>query len=121
MVDLQWSKFWEQVHRTEGCWLWVGPMDDYGVGHLLVLGRRVAAHRLSWVLANGPIPDGMCVGWRCGNPSCVRPDHLRLYRRGLSDDTRARIVAMSAVWDSGYIARVLGISQRTVSRVLHGR
>jgi hypothetical protein len=36
------------------------------------------AHRVSWEMANGPIPKGMQVCHRCDNPPCVRPDHFFL-------------------------------------------
>lgn len=35
-------------------------------------------HRQVWIMANGPIPDGMVVMHSCDNPSCFRLDHLSL-------------------------------------------
>jgi len=35
------------------------------------------AHRVSYELANGPIPAGMVIDHACHRPSCVRPSHLR--------------------------------------------
>ncbi len=73
------DRLWARVEKTPTCWLWTGataPMGWYG--HLAYQGRHLAAHRLSWELANGPIPRGLHVLHRCDNPPCVRPDHLFL-------------------------------------------
>lgn len=71
------------VSTGEGCWLWTGARlrkgSVYTYGQLNVQGgHRVLAHRYTWELANGPIPDQMVVHHHCENPSCVRPSHLFL-------------------------------------------
>jgi len=54
------------------CWPWIGPTDAKGYGRW----SKVIASRHSWMLANGPITDGLWVLHHCDNPPCVRPDHL---------------------------------------------
>lgn len=58
-----------------GCHLWTGT-ENYGV--LSVSGTPYFAHRLSWVIYNGAIPDGMNVLHRCDVSCCVNPQHLFL-------------------------------------------
>jgi hypothetical protein len=59
-----------------GCWLWSGAPNRQGYGRLLVAGRAVKAHRLSYEMHKGAIPDGMSVLHRCDTPACVNPAHL---------------------------------------------
>lgn len=61
-----------------GCWLWIGTRNPSGYGRLNVRGRVQLAHRVSWVMHVGPIPDGMHVCHKCDTPACVNPDHLFL-------------------------------------------
>lgn len=76
------TRFWNKVSRDpEGCWFWTGAQQAKGYGLINRgegRGKNVLAHRLSWVLAYGPIPEGMSVLHTCDNRSCVRPDHLWL-------------------------------------------
>lgn len=64
---------------NSGCWLWIGCAPRAKpYGHLTIQGKLWKAHRLSWTLFRGPIPDGMHVCHKCDVPSCVNPEHLFL-------------------------------------------
>jgi hypothetical protein len=72
------TRFWKRVARTDACWLWTGATTGYGYGQFyLGLGqRRVRAHRFSYELLVGPIPDGLVLDHLCRVRLCVNPAHL---------------------------------------------
>lgn len=59
-----------------GCWAWMGSVVKGGYGKVCNLGRVLMAHRVSYTLIRGPIPEGLTLDHLCRTPSCVNPDHL---------------------------------------------
>jgi HNH endonuclease len=72
------TRFWAKVDKSGDCWLWKASKNHDGYGRLQVNGRAIAAHRISYEIAHGPIPDGLCVCHHCDTPACVNPSHLFL-------------------------------------------
>jgi hypothetical protein len=60
-----------------GCWIWLGSITNHGYG-TMTLGARtnISAHRASYELKHGPIPDGMLALHTCDIKCCVNPDHI---------------------------------------------
>lgn len=63
---------------NSGCLIWLGTSTSAGYGQIIINGKKVYCHRLSWELTNGPIPRGLHVLHHCDNPPCCNPDHLFL-------------------------------------------
>lgn len=140
------DRFWAKVEKTPTCWLWTASgHGGYGKFYVARDRPRVRAHRFSWELEHGPIPEGLDVLHECDTPPCVRPSHLflgtdednvrdmiekgrqnwgvperaaRLLTWELVDAMRAD---MAAGMSRARAARKYGVNHRTASNVALGR
>jgi hypothetical protein len=80
------ARFMAFIEKTPGCWLWTGAVAGGGYGYFYLHGDKlVRAHRFSYELFVGPIPDGLVIDHvkarGCTNRLCVNPDHLEAVTR----------------------------------------
>ena len=78
-------RFWGKVAKTDECWNWTAA-TTYGYGvmgfHESGKHRTVRAHRVSYELLIGPIPEDLVIDHLCRNRACVNPDHMELVTIG---------------------------------------
>lgn len=76
------ERFWARVAKTSTCWLWTGALSKSGYGVLHFGGRKISAHRHSWQMHRGPMPEGLVTDHLCRVRHCVNPDHLEPVTNG---------------------------------------
>lgn len=72
------ERFWSHVTVQDGCWGWTGLVDNCGYGTMSIYKKGWKAHRYSWTIHNGEIPEDGHVLHKCDNPPCCNPEHLFL-------------------------------------------
>lgn len=71
------ERFAGSIKKTPGgCWIWTGARTTKGYGQFRHEGVRVLAHRYSYEIHVGPIPEGLTLDHLCRNHPCVNPAHL---------------------------------------------
>lgn len=83
------ERFWPKVDKSGDCWTWTASLSRSGYGGFGFRGKVWKAHRVSYVLAYGEIPDGAHILHSCDNPPCVNPAHLRAGTR--SDNMQDKV------------------------------
>ena len=80
--DTFFARLWAKVDLSNapfGCWLWTGSRNGSGYAQLCIGGRRgqtYYAHRATYELFKGTIPDGLTIDHLCRVRYCVNPLHL---------------------------------------------
>ena len=105
------ARFWAKVdkngpapaHRpTLGpCWMWTASCDGSGYPQVSRLGHLLGAHRVSYELTFGSIPDGLLVLHQCDTPRCVRPDQLFVGTH--VDNMRDMVNKGRSVWSTRHV------------------
>ena len=132
--------FLSLIEKGAKCWMWTGSVHHNGYGKW----KRFEAHRYSYELHKGPIPDGLLIMHSCDNPLCVNPDHLmpgtiadniadcvqkgrnaRGERMGSAKLTDASVAEIRQLYATGsYSARALGpvfgVSKTVILQVANG-
>jgi|SRR5579863_2301994 len=82
------ERFWKYVRRDGpivrpelgNCWRWEGKISTTGYGvlgaHVVKKGSFIKAHRVSFEIHFGEIPEGRLVLHKCDNRLCTNPEHL---------------------------------------------
>jgi len=72
------ERFFSFLEVSENCWMWKGGVNSRGYGVFWAKGKSWRAHRVSYEIHEGEIPEGLIVRHKCDTPLCCNPKHLEL-------------------------------------------
>lgn len=75
------DRFFQQVNRTDTCWIWVGYVRPDGYGHMTIrragIQRSILVHRIAYQVLKKRLSIHRVLDHQCRNKRCVNPGHLR--------------------------------------------
>lgn len=89
---------WEDFSE---CWRWIGSTTGSGYGQMQFEGRKQMAHRVSYQIFVGPIPEGMTIDHKCQRKLCVNFKHL--HPMPMIDNCRLGGLAQNTVCPKGHL------------------
>jgi len=90
------TRFWRGVIKggPDDCWIFTRGPKSWRYGRFAISENgetiQVSAHRYSYEIHKGAIPDGLVVMHSCDTPRCVNPAHLSV---GTHKDNTADMIA----------------------------
>lgn len=129
------------LNKETGCWEWNASLNANGYGQMKRPGERTnyLAHRLSYEIHYGQIPEDKMVCHTCDNPKCVKPSHLfigtaldnnrdaaskersTMHNARLNPEKVEAILLMSEQGISqSKIGRSFGVNQQAIFKIVHG-
>ena len=76
IMESERNRFFSKIDKTNSCWNWIGSIQNDGYSAFWLHGKSISAHRLSYELFIGKIPNDMVIDHLCRNRKCVNPKHL---------------------------------------------
>lgn len=70
------QRFWSKIIKTGNCWEWTACVLKNGYGQFTIDQKLYYAHRVSYAIFIGDIPNNLHLDHLCRNRKCVNPDHL---------------------------------------------
>ena len=83
------ERFWSKVEKSNECWTWTAGKDRHGYGQFHIRRKNWRAHRVSFLIQKGYLPEGMFLDHICHNRACVNPEHLRPVTNKQNGENRA--------------------------------
>ena len=135
------KRFFKYVKKTSTCWLWTGGKLRRGYGQFHASGE-IQAHRVSYKIHIGKIPEKLIILHKCDNPSCVNPEHLiagtqkqniedsirkgrftrgeKVWKAKLSPKKISEIRNLRMKFDVEIIAKKFNVSKSTIRHIFNG-